>query len=141
MTVVVFDYAAWSARYPELAASVDAPTALLYFNEAGLYCSNTDESPIQDVTRRGLILNMLTAHIVALNAQLNGQESSPLVGRIASAGEGSVNVQAVFDVPGSAAWFASSKYGAAAWQAMLPYRTARYLSSPGMSYCRPWARW
>ena len=124
---VIFDYTAWSLRYPELAAWVSPTLAGNYFSEAGLYCNNSNTSLIpSDNGVRGMILNMLTAHIAALNAPLGGQDSSPLVGRINNATEGSVSVQADLQVPMTAAWFSLTKYGLAAWQAILPYRSARY---------------
>lgn len=122
-----FDYAGWFARYPELSGSVSQALAQLYFNEATLYLDNTVTSIVRDTGQRSAILNMLTAHIAALNAALNGQASSPLVGRINSASEGSVSVQVAMDAaPGTAAWFNQTKYGAAAWQAMGPFRTMHY---------------
>ena len=137
--VVAFDYTAWSTRYPEL-SSIAQPLAQAYFNEATLYLDNTAQSLVRDASvggQRSLILNMLTAHVAALNAPLlpgpNGSmSSSPLVGRIASAGEGSVSVSADLpDIPGTAAWFVQTKYGIAAWQALAPYRTFQY--RPGRS--------
>lgn len=131
MTQVVFDYAGtWSIRYPELAAFVSSDLAQLYFNEACLYVDNGDCSRIQDIPTRTMLLNMVTAHIAALNAPLNGQPSSPLVGRISSATEGSVSVSTDYAAPGSAAWWSQSKYGAAAYAAMAPYRTFRYAPRP-----------
>ena len=136
--VVVFDYTAWSVRYPELAASVSAPLAQQYFNEAQMYCANTACSPVPyDATqptvfwKRPMLLNMLTAHIAALNASLGGQPSSPLVGRISSAGEGSVNVSTELEgqLQGRS-WFAQTKYGLAFWQASAQYRAARYVANP-----------
>ncbi|HEV7214160.1 MAG TPA: DUF4054 domain-containing protein [Chloroflexota bacterium] len=122
---VVFDYAAWAARYPELVSA--APQATMFFNEACLYVDNTPCSRIIDMGVRATILNMVTAHI----AYLNGPESSPVVGRIASAGEGSVNVSSeLAGVPGTAAWYTQSKYGLAAWQAMAAFRTMRYVAGP-----------
>jgi hypothetical protein len=127
MAIVTFSYDAWAARYPELASSVNAALAGLYFSEASIYCDNSDASPIADINVRTVILNQLTAHIAALNAPLGGQPASPLVGRISQATEGSVSVQTQMDLPpGSAQWFAQTKYGAAAWQAMSPYRMAQY---------------
>jgi hypothetical protein len=132
---VTFSYTDWSARYPELATSVSSATAQAYFNEACLYCDNTPTSIITDAIQPGgereLLLNMVTAHIAALNAPLNGQASSPLVGRISGATEGSVSVQTQFDVaPGSAQWFAQTKYGAAYWFATTKYRTMMYVRGP-----------
>ena len=138
---VVFDYNSWSVRYPELSSSVSSGLAQLYFNEACLYCDNSAVSLVpSDNGVRAMVLNMLTAHIAALNAPLNGQPSSPLVGRTSNATEGSVSVQTDFQVPGTAAWFAQSKYGAAAWQAMLPYRSGRYLPPPPAQLNGFWPR-
>jgi len=86
---VVFNYTSWAARYPELSGSVGSPQAQEYFNEAQLYCDNSPNSIIPNcapVYQRATYLNMVTAHIAALNASLNGSPSSPLVGRITSAG-------------------------------------------------------
>ena len=128
MSAVAFDYSAWVARYPEFAATVSSSLATLYFNEACLYCPNTGTGLVSDGTALATILNMVTAHIAALNAPpADGSPASTLVGRISSATQGSVTVQAQFDVPaGSAQWFAQTKYGAAAWTAMAPYRTFRF---------------
>ena len=140
MAQVVFDYTTWAARYPELAGSVAAPLAALYFDEATLYCSNGDDAlvpydPTNGVTTSATYLNMLTAHIAALNAVINGQASSPLVGRISSATEGSVSVNADLAAqPGSAAWYQQTKYGAAFWAASAPYRTMRYIPGPQPNY-------
>lgn len=127
--VVVFDYGMWLLRFPEF-ASVSQPLAQEYFDDACDLLNNTPCSIVQDLSKRARFLNLLTAHIAQLNAALNGQPSSPLVGRIANASEGSVSVQTQMDMPpGSAQWFNQTKYGAQYWQATLPYRTARY--APG----------
>lgn len=132
MGAVAFDYVIWAARYPELAAWVGQPLAQAYFAEATLYCDNTPTSVITDPGQRAVLLGMVTAHIAALNAPLNGQPSSSLVGRIGQATEGSVTVQTTLDMPpGSAQWFAQTKYGAAFWQATASFRTIRYV--PGSS--------
>lgn len=137
MGVVTFNYIEWAARYPELAEASNPPLAGLYFDEATLYLNNSACSmvPADETTGqpRKTILYALTAHIAALNAPLNGQPSSSLVGRITDATEGSVSVSVggLDGLPGSAAWFSQSKYGLSAWAMMAPYRTARYQSSPG----------
>ena len=129
--VVVFSYADWSAMYPELSASVLQPQAQGYFNQAQLYCDNTPSSPITDTSpggQRETLLNMMTAHITALNASLNGQPSSPLVGRISNASQGSVSVATQFDVPpGCPQFYAQTKYGVAFWVATAQYRTMQYV--------------
>lgn len=125
--VVQFDYSTWVTRYPEF-AQVSQPLAQQYFYEATLYCNNTPQSIVQDLCKRSMFLNMVTAHIAALNAPVNGQPASPLVGRINQATEGSVSVQADMTLaPGSAQWFGQTKYGIAYWQATLSYRSARYV--------------
>lgn len=136
--VVSFDYSAWAARYPELSTSVPQPLAQQYFNEATLYCDNTPCSIVTDLVMRAVLLNMLTAHIAALNAPLNGQSSSPLVGRINSATEGSVSVGTQLDMPpGSAQWYSQTKYGLAFWQATVQFRSMQYV--PGrVPVANPW---
>jgi hypothetical protein len=123
--VVTFNYTTWVTRYPEF-AGVAQPLAQLYFNEATLYCDNAGSGPVNDAPTLSLLLNMLTAHIAQLNAALNGQAASPLVGRVSEATEGSVSVRTDMPaMPGSAAWFQQTKYGLAFWQATAQFRTFR----------------
>ncbi len=121
MASVVFDPAAFIARYPEFA--LVSPLLLGdYFVEATLYCNNTDLSVVADIPTRTLFLNMLTAHIAKLAA-------APLVGRIDSAAEGSVSAHTVYSnaVAGSMAWYIQTQYGASYWTASKPYRSFRYV--------------
>ena len=131
---VVFNYAAWAALYPELSASVNSAQATGYFQQAQLYCDNSACSIIDNsspVYERTTLLNLVTAHIAQLFAPLNGQPSPTLVGRISSAGEGSVNVSVDMQYPpGSAQWFMQTKYGAMFWQGSSKYRTMRYVPGP-----------
>lgn len=123
--VVVFDLAAFRVRYPEFAAVSDA-LLNAYFIEAQIYLNNTACSPVADVAIRSVYLNMLVAHL----ASLNGPGSSSLVGRIASATEGSVSVSVdMASGSPSSAWFMQTKYGAAYWQATAAYRTFHYVPS------------
>lgn len=123
MAVVTFDPAAFQSAFPEF-ASTSAATLTQYFNEAAaLYLNNTDGSPIQDATQRGFLFNYLVAHLAALR-----DPNRVLVGRLTQASEGSVSVAADMGaVPGKAAWFMQTKYGAAYWQATAQYRTFHYL--------------
>jgi hypothetical protein len=130
MTVFVFDYGAWILRFPEFSAAVSPPLAAAYFAEATLYVSNDDCSRVQDATQRALILNLTTAHIAALNAPVNEGESQSLVGRISNASEGSVSVATELKTPDSAAWWAQTKYGLQAWQAMRPFCMGVYVPAP-----------
>lgn len=132
MGVVAFDYDAWALRYPEFNATVTAPVANAYFQEAQLYCDNNDHSIICNLDERAVLLNMVTAHIAQINAGSNSQPASPLVGRINNASEGSVSVQAEYaDVTsGLMAWFLQTKYGASFWTATAKYRMGRYFPGP-----------
>jgi hypothetical protein len=135
--VVTFAIADFLARYPEFVALNTASPALLplYFNEATLFLDNTECSPVQQIEQRTPLLYMLTAHIASLNGGVNGGTPQDIVGRINTASEGSVSVGAdMGQVPGTAAWYMQTKYGAAYWQATAAYRTARYV--PGRS-CTP----
>ena len=129
MPAVVFDPAAFKARYPEF-ASVGDLLLQACFGEADLYLSNTDNSPVQNVTRRAVLLNMLTAHIAALGGALSSDGQPRPVGRVSSATEGSVSAAFEGPPPGSAQWFQQSQYGAAFWQATSGLRGFRYLAQP-----------
>lgn len=128
MSVVAFDLAGFRVRYPSFSTASDA-LLTAYFSEAGLYLDNTDSSRVTDLTARSLYLNMLVAHLAALNFGENGQPPAPLVGRINSASEGSVSVSAEMGLPSNtSAWFMQTRYGAAFYQATATYRTFQYLS-------------
>lgn len=132
--IATFDYAQWTARYPEFTSSVSAPLAASYFTEAGLYLNNVGAGPVPDMATQQLLLNMLVAHIAFLNAPLNGVPSPTLVGRINNASEGSVSVgiENLYP-PGSPQWFQQTKYGAAFWAASVRFRTMRYI--PPVANC------
>jgi hypothetical protein len=131
MAVVAFDLAGFRVRYPSFATASD-PLLNAYFADACVLLNNTDSCRIADVTARSLYLNMLVAHLAALNFGENGQPPSGLVGRINSASEGSVSVSAEMGPPsGSSAWFMQTQYGALLWQATTAFRTFQYL--PGSS--------
>ncbi|ELY5940592.1 DUF4054 domain-containing protein [Cronobacter malonaticus] len=131
MAIVVFDIEAFRERYPEFNSVSDA-LLNAYFVEATVYLDNTDCSPVTDAAVRSVYLNMLVAHLAAINSGTGGQSASGLVGRVTSASEGSVSVS-VDAGPSSASswWYLQTPYGAAYWQATAQYRTFRYL--PGAS--------
>lgn len=144
MGVVVFDLTVFRTRYAEF-STVPDPVLNAYFSEATMYLNNTDNSRVSDVGQRGVLLNMLTAHIAALNSGVNGNAPSGLVGRISSASQGSVSVSAdMGPTTNSEAWYQQTKYGAAYWQATAPYRTAIYVPGaspsgyPNYSWRRGW---
>jgi hypothetical protein len=129
MTVVVFNPAAFKIRYPEFAIVADA-TLSAYFPEAGLYLSNTDVSPVQDIPRRTMYLNMIVAHIAAMSGVTAADGQPRPVGRVSQAAEGSVSASFEYLTPGTAAWFAQTPYGAAFWQATSSLRGMRYICQP-----------
>lgn len=131
MTIAVFDAAAFKTRYPVFAAVPDA-TLSAYFDDAGLYLSNTDTSPVQDIARRTKLLWLLTAHIAVLEGVLSTQPGPAGVGRTSSATEGSVSVSLDYlaPTPGSGPWFNQTQYGAMFWQATTSLRGFRYRPRP-----------
>ncbi len=129
MTSVVFDVAAFKTRYPEF-ASVDSGYLTACFTEATLYLSNGDSSRVQNITKRAIMLNMLTAHIAYLGGALSPDKQSMPVGRVASASEGSVSASFDGPTPGSSFWYMQTQYGASFWQAASTYRGFQYRSQP-----------
>lgn len=114
---------------PALVTLSNAPLTLYAWNllpqfaaEAALYTQTDDGGIITDIPTLTYLLNMLTAHVAALNSGVWGQQATQMVGRVSSAGEGSVNVSLSMTTPGTSAWFMQTKYGAAYWQASMPYR-------------------
>lgn len=156
MGYVTFSYANFVAAYPEFAACSD-PQLTAYFNRAGLFFDNTYANPAacaESVTP-GLmeqLMWLLTAHLAWLyaprdplgNPASTGQATSSVVGRISSAGEGSVNVSAEWNGSGSPseAFFLQTRYGAEYWQATAQFRTARYYANltvvPGTGWPYPY---
>jgi hypothetical protein len=136
MGVVVFDPVAFVARYPEFAT---VSTALLgdYFVEATMLLDNTDSSPVRDwQNERRILLNYLTAHITALNAGVNGQMPSGVVGRVSSATQGTISVGTDYGPTTKAqAWYTQTQYGASYWNATAKYRSMHY--RPGRSFPAP----
>jgi len=136
MTVVVFDATAFKVRYPVF-ASVNDGLLSACFDESGMYLSNADNSPIQNIPVRTQLLWMLTAHIAFLGGALNADGSAQPVGRVSQAAEGSVS--ASFDyvtaTPGSGAWFNQTQWGASFWQATSSLRGFRYMPRPTLRCC------
>ena len=134
MCVAVFNPTVFIARYPEFTAAYNAHPSLFasFFAEAGLYLNNTPQSVVQNVALRGVLLNMITAHIAFLSGVLTADGQPRPVGRVTTANEGAVG--ASFDypatTPGSGPWFAQSAYGVAFWQATTSYRGMRYFPQP-----------
>jgi hypothetical protein len=136
--IVIFDYPSWIGMYPEFVA-VTQPRATGFFRQACVFCDNTPCSPIPAQEPRATYLDMMTAHIAAMNGGLTacgvpaGGGGAALVGRITSASEGSVSIS-VADIGGGdgpgAQWYYQTPYGAAFWVATAQYRTWQYFIGP-----------
>ena len=138
--VATFDYGWWIARYPEFVASgtyagVNQLQAGAYFLEAGLYWLNDGTGPVNNPVQQSILMNMLTAHIAFLAVGTNkgpSAASQGLVGRVSSAGQGSVNLSVDYaGTPGSDAWFNATPYGAAFIKATKGFRLG------GLHVCGP----
>lgn len=125
--VVTFDAARFKLRYPVFAA-VDDDLLQMFFDETPSYLNNTASSHVCNLIERATLLNMLTAHIAQLN-NAAGSGKPGMVGRIASATEGTVSASAAYSdhVTGTMAWYIQTPYGASYWAATAKYRTMKYV--------------
>lgn len=135
--VVVFDAAEFIAAYPEF-TGVGTPLLTANFYLSTLNLSNCCGSAVVDPQVRQALLYLLTAHITFLftPSLANNNQPPGIVGRIASATEGSVSVSAEFPAVVEAAWFNQTKYGAMFWALTAPIRTMHYIAPPP-SCCGP----
>lgn len=121
---VTFNPELFKQRYPEF-AGVSGELLGLYFDESTLIVSNTDRSRVKDEKERRILLWLLVAH----KAQLASNKQGGLVGRIASASEGSVSVSTdMGPVTNTQAWYIQTQYGAEYWNATAKYRTMQYIT-------------
>lgn len=130
MPAVVFDKARFQTAYPEVRAA-DAQLEM-WFAQAESLLDNTGRSIVKKPEEREMLLFLLVRHVAALTERA---AQGGLVGRIASAAEGSVSVSADMGaVGGNAAWYLQTPYGATYWQLTAKYRRFRYVS--GGCYAR-----
>ena len=120
--IVDLDLVLWRGSYPRYSAATDAQI-VLWWDVAQELIDNTPASPIPfnppEIRTRQIILYALVCHLAALDARGDGA-----VGRIASAGEGSVNSSFDYGVQSaSSAWWNQTQAGATAWRLLKPYRT------------------
>lgn len=133
MSAVVFDGVAFLTRFPEFADTPDSQLQATFDEAAALYLDNTDSSPVKSLPARAALLNLLVAHLTQLTSGSGTQAASPLVGNVTSVSEGSVSISGdPLALPGTAAWYGLTKYGASYWAATATYRTMRYV--PGRSW-------
>lgn len=127
MGVAVYNDAEFKAAYPEFAATSQGLLAAK-FGIAGLFLTNTDCSPVQDVLARTQLLYMITAHLAKLDPAIGGQGT---VGRISQASEGDVSVSTDYGtLSQSQAYWVQTQYGAMYWAATVKFRSARYIPAP-----------
>ena len=133
MAQVIFDPVEFKLLYPEF---TNIPDIRLYyfFSQSEIYLSNKDNSIVQDIDFRKILLYMLTAHIGVLSGAFSTDNKTVPVGRINEAQEGSVEASFDYNAPDAASWFIQTQYGAAFWQATRSIRTMNYFSPPGCSY-------
>lgn len=130
MPAVVFDKARFQTAYPEVRAA--GAQLEMWFAQAESLLDNTGRSIVKKPEEREMLLFLLVRHFAAL-AERAAQGG--LVGRIASASEGSVSVSADMGAAiGNAAWYLQTPYGATYWQLTAKYRRFRYVS--GGCYAR-----
>lgn len=131
---VTFDPAAFIVSFPAF-ASVPPELLSMYFDYATLLLENNCCGKVKDAPTRAMLLNLVTAHITALMSGVNGNPPQGVVGRIASATEGSVSVSTEMMAQSeSASWWNQTPWGAMYWRMIAQYRTAAYIPPCGDGY-------
>jgi hypothetical protein len=129
--VVVFDLDEFIGIYPEFSTAASG-TLATNFNLATLNLSNCCGSAVFDPNVRQSLLYLLTAHISLLFTPCGANNNQPpgIVGRVSSAGEGSVSVSAEMPTTIEAGWYNQTKYGAQFWAITAAVRTMHYVPAP-----------
>lgn len=135
--MVVFDAAAQTAFVAMFPEFTNTPLASLqgYFGIATLMLDNTGCSVVQDANQRQTLLFLLVAHIALLmvgTAPAAGAATAAngMIGRIASAAQGSVSVSTAFAEISNdqlMAYLQQTKYGVQYLAATATYRTMQYV--------------
>lgn len=139
---VTFDFPTFTALFGEF-APIGATLANAYFMRAtGSIIANATTNPMFGDGNLPYLIYLATAHVAWLNcpkdangnpAGASGAPASQLVGRINSASQGSVSVQAEWpanDPSAQEKFLMQTKYGAEYWAATAQYRTAQYAARP-----------
>lgn len=134
--VVTFDADVFKAAYPAF-STVDAAALTLNFAYATIILNNTCRSIVVDATVRETLLNVLVAHITALLQGVNGAPAAGVVGRVASAGQGTVNVGVEFLGTLNEQWYLQTQWGVLFWQLTAQLRTFHYIPAPAQCYGGP----
>lgn len=135
MAVVVFDPAAFKLAFPQFAGATDGSLTALFTMIGFSFIDNSDASIVVNVDQRGAMMNFLMAHMLTLFGWVdeNGTVTpgSGVVGRVASATEGSVSTSLAYNIPmgAGAAWYSQTPYGAAYWVMTAPFRSFHYVAA------------
>lgn len=123
MAVVVFDIDEFRELYPKIVAT-DAQLRM-FFSIAEGFLDNTDCSIVKSIEERKNLLYLLTAHLAWLNQQAEG--GNAVVGRVASASEGSVSISLDYGTMGNnERFYLQGPYGNLYWQMTKKYRSFLY---------------
>ncbi|RKS87327.1 uncharacterized protein DUF4054 [Orbus hercynius] len=129
MDIVEFDVEEFRLVYPMFADKEKFNDTMLEFSfsKAETYVNNTKCGYVKNLTTRKIMLYMLTAHIVTLQAQaINGEWYA---GVMSSATEGSVSISmATHNITPRNAWYLKTPFGAEYWEMTSKYRTFNYQS-------------
>lgn len=127
MAIVVLDVAKFRTMFPEF-SNIDDSLLPFLFDQATDYLNNSEYSLVDDAVKRERLLYLLMAHIAYMRYGDNRKRGgSGMVGRIASATEGSVSVSTdLGPIDFRYAWYTQSPYGMDFWQATKVYRMAQY---------------
>jgi Protein of unknown function (DUF4054) len=130
--IAVFVYSDFTTQYPAFATNPPQVTLQAYFDIAGeLYLRNDGTGRVRTVAAQTALMYMLVAHMAQLAFGADGVSPSGLVGRIASATQGSVNVSTDYPSTPNNAWFLQTPAGASFWQATSAFRSvASYRPGP-----------
>ena len=119
--VVEFDVEDFKKTHPEM-NNVDDDIFTSLFGNACLLLDNTENSRVQDLNERKLLLYLLILHLYYLS-----ERGGQAVGLMTGASEG--NVSASFAGLNNANWYQQTQWGALYWQATAKYRRGvRYIA-------------
>lgn len=139
---VIFSFQTWISLFSEFSPLTSDQGAAYFMRATSSFASNSCFNPAFGDGRLPYLLYLATSHIAWLNCPKDangnpaatGTDASPLVGRINSAQEGSVNVQTELEVGTDTsafnAYLGQTRYGIEYLAGISSYRTARYLARP-----------
>lgn len=127
--VVEFDVEDFKRTHPGI-KDVDDDILTSLFGNACLLLDNTENSRVQDLNERKLLLYLLILHLYYLN-----ERGGQAVGIMTGASEG--NVSASFTGLNNAKWYQQTQWGALYWQATAKYRRGVRYIAPSRN-CSPW---